>query len=508
MDKKECGDWLVIGVLNTFSSLNPIKDISSASVVINDLIFDGIIGIDEEGEIVPNLAESWTVSDDGKKYSLRIRKGVRFHDGHELDAEDIAFTLKMIKRLGINSQYNFALSMVEHIEIIDKYNVRIELKNTFNSFLSKLQINILPQHIVKDFGESLDEFSRNPIGTGPFIFKELSDNRVVLEANDDYFLGRPYIDGIVFRAYENRDELWSKLMLKEIDYTFFLSSSLMDFLQGNTGISLYPIYYRYYNILAFNCHEEIFRSKKIRKALNYSIDRKEILEKILKDKGRLCNGTVYPGTWAFHDQLDPYPYDPQLALKLLKEEGWDDCDGDGILEKEDRAFHFEALAPEGENLVDEAGLLIQEYFALIGVKIEIKKMNVKEMNQNYLFTRNFDAVFLYMYASTDPDYSYLFWHSSQIGKGLNIFSYRNTKVDAYLDRGRSALSREEAKDNYFRFQEEIYEDPPGIFFFWKQEEFPVHSRFHGVHFGGGKMCAHIRYWWVPKDEQKYHKPPL
>ena len=184
-----------------------------------------------------------------------------------------------------------------------------------------------------------------------------------------------------------------------------------------------------------------------------------------------------------------------------------DRDEDGILEKDGKSFVFQTIIIEGDNEMNDIVLLIQKDLAQIGVRMDIKTVLITDLNEKYLFRKNFDAVLIFIHSGLHPDVSYKTWHSSQIDAGLNVFSYKNQEVDKYLEQGRMALNQEEAKKYYFQFQEEMFNDPPGIFLFWKEYRYPINKRLRGVGVTQFGMFSSIPNWWVPKDEQKYHKPP-
>jgi peptide/nickel transport system substrate-binding protein len=227
------------------------------------------------------------------------------------------------------------------------------------------------------------------------------------------------------------------------------------------------------------------------------------MAKVLKGQGRVAAGTIFPDSWAYDPNAKPYPYDPKKALALLAEAGWKDHDGDSILDKAGRPFEFTVHVNTGDDLKQRALLLIQQQLLDIGIRIKIKLFNAADTD--FLFTKKFDSHFPELLAKGDPDISYRFWHSSQINGGFNFSSYRNEKVDRLLDAGRAEFDPEKRKAIYFKFQEEIHKDPPGIFLFWTNYLVGVHQRFKGVKISPVGPFANIREWYVPKAEQRYTK---
>ena len=506
-EKKDYGDWVYFGVYDKLTGIDPLKDVSTLSSILSDVIFNGLVGIDENGEIVPDLAKGWEWSEDKKSINFYLKEGIKFHDGFVSDASDVDFTFRQILAPLYSGSGNYDLTMVENVKVLDNQTISFGLKGISNLFLFNSIIQILPRHIFENDIGGRERFLWNPIGTGPFKVVRLSGSEAVLEANRDYFKGRPFLDGIVVKSYKNQDEVWARLLTEEVDFCFPLSPGQVDFMKNNTNIKIYSYLSPYYYLLAFNGKNPLFQSRKVRVALNQAIDRDEIIEKILNNHGRLCSGTVYPYSWAFDPELKPYSYDPATALKMIMEEGWI-RDKNGILKKNGKPFEFTVLIISGENQSENLVLSIEKYLAEIGIKIKIQPVTMGELNRKYLFSKKFEAALLSFDSGIHPGYlNYRIWHSSQIQKGLNVFSYQNAEVDEDLEHVLRVGDRIEEKKYYYKFQREIFDDPPGVFLFWKEEMVPIHKRFRGIKAGPEKLFVSIPEWWVPKNEQKYKIGP-
>lgn len=502
---KDYGDWLVIGVTNKLEQINPIQNVSSMSSILSDFIFDGLIKINEAGEIEPNLASSWNWSQEGIIFNLR--KNVFFHDGSIFNADDVLYTFNQIFDNEGYSPRRYLLDDIEKVDIVNQNSVLFKMNKKTNSFLPKMDVGILSNINLYNNTEKYFSALPTPNGTGPFRMKVFRNDYAVLESNKDYFHGRPYFNGIVIKVFRDRDEIWSKIMLEEVDTSVLISHGLVDYFQENDNVNLYTFYNPYYYIIAFNMNNINFRSKATRIALNYAINKEEIIYRVFRGSGRLCSGTIFPGIWAYNHKIEPYAYNPKLSKVLLNSEGWVDNDGDEILEKNGEDFSFEILVPKFEGQIEKVAILIQKYFRNIGINVRLRMLEMNEMNNKYLFKKQFDSVLLFMYSGLDPDISYNFWHSTQINNGMNIFSYYNKDVDHYLENGRNALTREEALISYHLMQEAMLEDPPGVYLFWKEEIIPVNRRINGVSFKGPYTFSSISQWWVPKKEQKYKECP-
>jgi peptide/nickel transport system substrate-binding protein len=223
---------------------------------------------------------------------------------------------------------------------------------------------------------------------------------------------------------------------------------------------------------------------------------------VLRGKGRVSCGTIYPKSWAYDNSIEPYTYDPKKATKLLKKAGWQDTNENHILDKEGKEFEFELLIDEGDYVFQRCALLIQQQLLDIGIRMKVKPLPFSTIYEKFLSTKIFDASLLTI-LSENPDRNYTWWHSSQIDHGFNFFSYKNKKVDELLEEGRITLEKKGRMRIYHQFQREIYNDPPGIFLFWSDHLIGIHKRFRGVRVSSAGILRNIHEWYVPKEEQKY-----
>ncbi|MBI3812477.1 MAG: peptide-binding protein [Nitrospirae bacterium] len=468
-----------------------------------EIIFDGLIEVDDRFEAKPRLAESWEHSQDGRTWTFHLKHGVRFHDGAELTADDAAFTFVKMKQLSNRIPFVFNFQDMEAVHVKDKYTFQITLKKALASFLRALDISILPKHLLEGQDIEKTSFNLHPVGTGPFKLKSWSDKEIILEANESYFLGRPYLDKIRVIVYPNREAAWAKLMAGAVDFFDFLTPDHYEILKQVPSFNFYSVPMPYYYLLAFNLKKELFRDQKVRQALNYAVNKEEIVAKVLKGQGQPAAGTIFPGSWAYSSNLKPYPYDPKKALALLAEAGWEDHDGDHLLDKNGRPLEFTVYVNSGDDIKQKTLLLIQQQLFDIGVRINIVLFDPTD--PGFLFKKQFDTHFPEIIARGDPDTSYKFWHSSQIKNGFNVSSYRNKKVDQLLEVGKVEFDQEKRKAIYFKFEKEMHDDPPGIFLFWTNYLVGVHQRFKGVKISPVGPFANIREWYVPKDEQRHTK---
>ena len=496
---KPFGDTLIIGAVGKAGTLNPVLESSGVSAQVKDIIFDGLIRIGEKGEILPCLAVRWEGNGEGSEWDFHLKKGVKFHDGHPFTAEDVEFTFNLDLDPNIHSPYSDIIQQIEKLTVKDLYTINIKLTKPSASFLNKLDRGILPKHLLEGENLHLTQFNYKPIGTGPFHLTNWSPDKIVLEANQDYFLGRPYLDGVVVKLFTNKSIIWANLMKGEIDAFQNLEPADYERIGKVSHLKVYSYLMSYYYLITFNLNYFLFKDRRVRQALNYAIDKDTIIKKVLRGRGNICSGTIITNSWAYNPQVKPFPYNPKKALELLAEAGWQDTDGDYILDKNKHPFEFQLLLCKGFDEIDAATLMIMEQLSNIGVRVRVKNLSLKSFMQKHLYRKNFEAAFLFINSGVDPDRSYQFWHSSQIKNGYNFFSYHNPLIDQLLDEGRHTSTQEQRKKIYYQFQEQMKKDPPGIFCFWREALLGLHKRFQGVHIS--PLYKNIREWYVPLDKQ-------
>ncbi len=511
--------------------INPVISVSSESSDLESIIFDGLIKIDEKGEPHPHLASSWKISEDNLTWIFYLKKGVKFHDGVELTAEDGVFTYNAVKNPENRGNYTSYFELVKGIRAVDKYTVEIILKKPYASFLYGLGVGILPRHLLEGKDLHTAEFNYHPIGTGPYKLQKWSENEIVLKTNENYFNGRPYLNKIIVKNFPNQKVMWARLMRGEIDFAPAINPTDYEIINNIPSFKTYSVLKPYYYMIAFNLmpntrffglrpqndnmyggHSErseesnlkdnIFKDKRVCQALNYAVDKEKIINEVLKGMGKVSAGTIYPLSWAYEQALKPYPYNPQKALMLLKEAGWEDRDSNHILDKDGKELRFTILLNKGDNIKEKTIRLIQEQLLDIGVKLDIELIDLPFMTGR-LLKKDFESAFIEFASINDPDINYQLWHSSQSSNGFNMFSYKNQEVDKLLDKGRIEFDKEKRREYYIDFQKEMLDDPPGIFLFWIEYLVGIHERFKGVKVDWRGTFANITEWYVPEEKQKY-----
>lgn len=502
------GDEIVIGSSGEASNLIPMLSSDSASHEISGFIFNGLVKYDKDLTLIGDLAKSWDISEDGLVITFYLKKGVKWQDGAEFTADDVMFGYKTIINEKTPSAYKEDFLQVKKAKVIDKYTFRVIYKKPFAPALSSWgSLVVLPKHILENQDITKTGFSRHPIGTGPFQFKEwIPGQKVVLRENPDYFEGRPYLGGVTFRIIPDPATMFLELKAKSVDWAGlsplqYEKQTDDAFFKNNYRKFRYPSFS--YTYLGFNLKHPYFHDNKVRQAIAYAINKEEILKGVLFGLGSISTGPYVPNTWPYNPNVKRYKYNPQKAKELLKESGWIDRDGDGVLEKDGRKFEFTILTNMGNAMRTKTATIIQHRLKEVGIKVNIRQLEWSAFINWFIDKKRFEAVILGWSIGLDPD-QYDIWHSSKTGeKELNFISFNNKEVDELLEKGRRTFDIEERKKAYFRIQEILAEELPYIFLYVPDALPAVSARVQGIEPAPIGIGYNIEKWYVPKRMQRY-----
>lgn len=505
------GDAIVNGSIGDASTFIPALASDSASRGITGLVYNGLVKYDKDLKLVGDLAESWDISPDGLTITFHLHQGVKWHDGAPFTAKDVMFTYKLMIDPKTPTAYGEDFKQVKKAEIVDDYTFRVTYPRAFAPALSSWGFSMMPAHLMEGRDITTSKLARHPVGTGPYIFKEWqTGQRIVLEANPNYFEGRPYITRSVTRIIPDLATMFLELKSGGIDQ---MSLTPIQF-KRQTKASDFKKNFRKYRYLAFsyvylgfNLLDPKFKDKRVRQAIAYAIDKNEIIEGVLLGLGRPANGPYKPGHWANNEEVKPYPFDPARAKALLAQAGWKDTDKDGLLDKEGQPFEFAIITNQGNKAREMTALIIQQRLATVGIKIKVRTIEWAAFLKGFVDKKNFEAIILGWTVPMEPD---LFdvWHSSKTKPGeLNFISYKNEEMDRLIDKGRYTFDQEKRKKAYDRIQEILKEDVPYVFLYVPDALPVVAARVHGIKPAPAGIGYNFIKWYVPKGLQKYKLTP-
>jgi peptide/nickel transport system substrate-binding protein len=486
--------------------LNPVIANDSASGTINDQIFNGLVKYDKDIKLVGDLAERWDVSPDGKTITFHLRKGVEWHDGAPFTAEDCLFTYQKLTDPKVATPYSSSYMDVAKAEAVDRHTFRVAYKEPFSPALESWALGVIPKHLLDGKDLNSAEFNRKPVGTGPYKLREwIAGQKLVLEANDRYFEGRPKIDQYIYRIIPDSSTMFQELLSGGVD---MMGLNPLQYLRKSETRRIRENYrkFRYpanaFTYLGYNLASPLFSDKKVRQALAYAIDRQSIIDGVLMGLGRPCTGPFSYVSWAYNPKIRPYPYDPERAKRMLEEAGWKDMTGDGVREKNGRTFQFTILTNQGNGERIKASEIMQQNFKKVGIDAKIRVMEWQAFLEQ-IDKHSFDAIILGWSMSRDPDL-YDIWHSSKTKKGeYNFVGYTSAEVDRLLVAGRRTFDVEKRKQIYYRIHEILADEQPYAFLYVPDATPIVHKRFKGIEVAPLGIMYDFIHWYVPKDRMEW-----
>ncbi|MEN3013267.1 MAG: peptide-binding protein [Endomicrobiia bacterium] len=510
---QDYGDIYIEASLGDASYLNPILATDSASGAINSLVYNGLVKYDKNLNLTGDLASEWEIKNNGKEIIFFLRKNVLWHDGKEFTAEDVKFTYEKLVDPSIKTPYSSDFELIEKCEIIDKHIIKFVYKKPFVPALESWSIGIIPKHIFHtdkyDFHKN--PANRKPVGTGPYKFyKWITDEKIELIANENYFEGKPFISRYVFRIIPDQSVQFLELLNESIDSMGLNPDQFYayeEFFRSYNKFS-YPSFS--YTYLGFNLTHPLFSDKKVRQAIAHAINKQEIISGVLLGKGKPATGPFPPQSWAYNENVVDFEYNPKKSKELLKEAGWYFDENEKILKKiinkgkkETINFKFTLITNQGNKSRQLIAEIIQKQLKDIGIDVEILILEWSIFINNYILPRKFEAVILGWSLSRDPD-QFAIWHSSQKKPGqYNFVSYTNYEVDRLLEAGRIEFDFEKRKKIYQKIHKIIHEDVPYIFLYYPEAMPVVHKRIKNVEVTKAGIGWNFIRWFVPKEQQKY-----
>jgi peptide/nickel transport system substrate-binding protein/oligopeptide transport system substrate-binding protein len=474
-----------------------IVDVAGGAVAAK--LFNGLVRFGEGSEIIPDLAEGYTVSRDGRVYTFRLKKGVRFHNGRELRAADVKYSFERVldpktgsprtwlldRITGAREFMEGADSDVKGIRVLDEYTVEIVLGEPFGPFLNLLGMPsayIVPREEIEK-----GEFPSHPVGTGPFKLKDWKRGReLVILANEGHFSGRPNVNGIVYRIIPEELTTIAEFESGNLDIIGLPSTEFKRYSESPKWRGLIkkaPGLNTFY--LGFNCQRPPFNDRRVRQALNYAVDRERILKTILEGRGELARGPVptflkikttphlnplplmgeegkgVPSPLAGEGQGGGYSYNPEKARSLLKEAGYEN-------------LRFKIYQSADQETVDIMEV-VQQYLKKVGVEAEIVQLEWSAF-KDAVNKGEADSFWLSWRADYPDPENFLFpvFHSSNWGPAGNRARFSDKGFDRLIEDAQKEPGKDRREELYMGAENRVIEEAPWLFF-WHRNDYIIHQ---------------------------------
>lgn len=412
---------------------------------VSSQIYNTLVNQDEHMNIVPGLAESWKQIDD-RTTEFKLRKGVKFHNGENLTANDVKFTFDRMKK---SPQVSHIIEAVEKVEVVDDYTVRVITKKPFGALLSHLAhtaTGILNRKAVEKYGNT---YGQHPVGTGPYKFVEWrAGDKITLEANPDYFLGKAPMEKVVFRSIVEGTNRAIGLETGEIDIAYDVESMDKLMIKDSDTLDYVEEPSLAMEYLGFNASKEPLNNKKLRQAISYAINVQDIIDVVYQGAATKANSPIGPKVYGYNPDAKAYDYNPEKAKELLKEAGIKK----GLKIK---------LWTNDNPIRRDIAVIIQDQLKQVGIDVVIETLEWGAYLEGT--ARGEHDMFLLGWVTVTGDADYglePLFNSANMGGAGNRSFYKNPKVDELLTKAKNSVDLEKRKAYYYEAQNLIQEDAP------------------------------------------------
>jgi len=479
------GGTFVEGVAGNPQYLNPLlSQYNQVDGTLCALLFNGLTKLDEQGNVVPDLAESWTISADGLTYDFRLRAGLQWHDGVAVTAGDVLYTVAAMQAddfPGVSWLKVLWQSVgVTAPEGPDGLAVQFTLEQPLAPFLDYTTIGLLPAHLWQDVPVAQmreSQYNTRPVGTGPFQLGQITATRIELAVNPRYHGATPYLTGLAFRFYPDHQSLLPAFDRGEIDGVNSIWPTEIDAAAKRENLQLFTAPLSGYTLIYLNLQNPnvpFFEEKPVRQALLYALDRQGLIDATLDGQGVVAHTPILPGTWAYDAEGPRYDYDPERARQLLTEAGWVDSDGDGVRDRDGEKLAF-ILLGDSQAMIEA----IATAWAQIGVQAAAQTVTLPGLTSDFLAPRTFDAALVHWELAGDPD-PYPLWHSTQIQDGQNYAGWDAAAAAAAIEQARAITDRAARRESYVQFQRLFADEAPALLLYYPVYTYGVRDKVHAV----------------------------
>ncbi|MBP9821414.1 MAG: hypothetical protein KBC98_00810 [Candidatus Pacebacteria bacterium] len=500
------------GVIGTPRFINPVLASSDVDRDMTALVYSGLMRRGDTHDLINDLAESYTISPDGKVYTFTLRPNLKFHDGKQLTSDDVLFTIEKIQNGTLKSPLRINWIDVE-VTAPDEQTIVFNLKQPYAGFLLATTVGILPKHIWGSMSDDEFEFSdynTKPIGSGPYKVVDINGSKdsaptaYTFRRFKKFALGAPYIHKITMNLYPNEQELLGGFEHHQIDNIHAFRTSYARSIKRNDSIVIDEPLPRVFALFFNHSKNKIFLEKNVVTAMNMALDRTSIIESVLDGFGSPLQGPI-PSMFTGELPGASSP-DIERAKAILENAGWKVNPETGIRERTSKSgketLSFSISTASSPDL-EETARMISEQLAQIGMGVEIRLFEIGNLDRDVIRPREYDTLLFGQVLRHDTDL-YAFWHSSQRNDpGLNVALYTNARVDTLLEKALVTNNTDERIDIYKEVESKISSDYPALFLYSPHMLFTFDKSIQGYDplsvVSPHERFAHVYNWYVRTD---------
>jgi glutathione transport system substrate-binding protein len=448
---------VVVAINANFITLDPHNSSDTHSITGARTMYEGLMGFDENMNLVPALAASHKISADGLVYTFTLQEKIKFHDGTDFNAEAVKINLDRLRDEKNNLRLRKSFAKVTNVTAPDAKTVVITLSEPYNAFLNKMAMALIISP--KALTEQGANISKNPVGTGPYKFKEwVQGDRLAVVKNPDYWQqGIPKVDSITFKPVPENGSRIAMLKTGEADFIYPMPTEQVAEVEGQKDIVIDKIDSTIVRYITLNTMKKPYDDVKVRQAINYAINKEAYIKVVKSGLGSKLNSSMSSKTQYYSKQTG-YDYDPEKAKKLLAEAGLP------------TGFTAEIWG-ENDSETMKGMQFIQQQLALVGIKLEVKSMEGGTLSEQINSAKTPEEAKIQMWyvswspSSGDADGATRGLFSSEMfpPAGANTAYYKNTNVDKWIAEANKAIDPAQAKTIYADIQKTIWADAPWAF---------------------------------------------
>lgn len=465
------------------------------------LIFRGLIRFDSKGLPQPDLAESWGISRDGETYNFSLRQDAVWHDGTPVTSQDVVFTIELLRSEDFPARPDLK-AFWQEIEVRAplENTLQFQLPEPYAPFLDYLTFGILPVHLLGDMTptEIVDaRYNLEPIGCGPYRFNGLlvEDDQIrgiSLKKFADFYGDEAYLEEVIFKYFPDNTSAWEAYQDGEVQGVGHITEEILPRALADPALNLYTVRMPEVALIFLNLDNPevpFFQEIEVRRALLTGLNRQWIIDHILNGQAVIASGPVFPKTWAYFDGLEEIDFDPDQALKIIKNAGYTfPAEGGNARTRETEdgetiRLEFTLLYPDDERFTAIAEV-VQENWTALGFDVTLEAVPYQELIGEYLEKRTYQAALVEINLSNTPDPDpYPFWHQTQTTGGQNYSIWNDQRASEYLEQARIIPDPNERARLYRNFQVRFMDQLPALMLYYPMYTYGVSEDVKGVRIG-------------------------